>query len=482
MAHLPFDDEAPVTDERIWRDRVNAVLKGADFDEKLVSRTADGIRIEPLYQMAGASAPVFTRPATSPWTILQRVDDPDPVRANEQALNDLENGASGLTLVFEQSIGAYGFGLPATSETLAKVLKGVYLDAGIDIALDCGPRGRDAAHAFADAVRMLGVPPNLVRARFGLNPVGTGARLGALPGEAPAIGKNVAAAVNDLVAQGFAGPFIAADGRVVHAAGGSEAQELAFVLASALFYLRALETSGIPLEDARAMIEFRLASDADQFLSIAKHRALRRLWAGIEAECGLEPAPILLTSETAFRMMTRRDAYLNLLRAGMGTFAAAIGGADSITVLPFTTALGLPDAFARRLARNTQTLLAEEAHLGAVADPAAGAGSYEALTGALVDEAWQAFRTIETEGGIVAALRHGALQTRIATVKATRHDALMRKDALIIGVTAFPDPDEKPVAVLEPAPPVSAPAAPAFAPLTSTRLSEPFESQEGTPS
>ena len=121
MAHLPFDDEAPVTDERIWRDRVNAVLKGADFDEKLVSRTADGIRIEPLYRMAGASASVFTRPATSPWTILQRVDDPDPVRANEQALNDLENGASGLTLVFEQSIGAYGFGLPATSETLAKV-------------------------------------------------------------------------------------------------------------------------------------------------------------------------------------------------------------------------------------------------------------------------------------------------------------------------------------------------------------------------
>ncbi|NBR12062.1 MAG: methylmalonyl-CoA mutase, partial [Alphaproteobacteria bacterium] len=313
---LHLDDPA-VTDLAHWRKLAEAVLKGADFDETLTSKTLDGIRIEPLYAKAEGRAPIAGRPTGSPWTIMQRIDDADPVRANKQALTDLENGANGLTLVFKDSIGAHGFGIDAKAELVADILKGVYLDAGIDIALDCSPRGRNDAHAFADACKALGFPPNTVRVRFGLNPVGTGARIGALHGDGAQVAKNVSAAVNDLIAQGFKGPFVAADGRVVHAAGGSEAQELGFVLASALFYLRGLEASGIALDDARAMIEFRLASDSDQFLSIAKHRALRKLWASIETQCGLTPKPIFITSETASRMLTTRDAWVNLLRNGM---------------------------------------------------------------------------------------------------------------------------------------------------------------------
>ena len=160
--------------------------------------------------------------------------------------------------------------------------------------------------------------------------------------------------------QGFRGPFAVADGRIIHNAGGSEAQELAFAIAAAVDYLRALEASGVPLDAARGMIYFRLAADADEFLTIAKFRALRKLWARVEAACGLAPKPAYVAAETAWRMMTQRDPYVNMLRTTIAVTAAGLGGADSIAALPHTAALGLPDAFARRVARNTQLILLEE--------------------------------------------------------------------------------------------------------------------------
>src|SRR5690606_14304291 len=128
-----------------------------------------------------------------------------------------------------------------------------------------------------------------------------------------------------------------------------EAQELAFALAEAVAALRVLEAGGLPLEEARKAIAFRLAADADQFASICKLRALRRLWARVEKSCGLTPSPAYVETETAWRMMTRRDPWVNALRTTTAAFSAGVGGADAVTVLPFTQALGLPDGQARRL-------------------------------------------------------------------------------------------------------------------------------------
>src|SRR5262249_4788292 len=153
----------------------------------------------------------------------------------------------------------------------------------------------------------------------------------------------------DLATQGFKRALMVADGRIVHDAGGTGAQELAYVIAVAVAYLRALEAYGVALDDARRMIFFRLTADADQSLTIAKFRALRKLWARIVESCGLAPASAFIAAETAWRMMTRNDRQVNILRATIATFAAAIGGADAITVLPFTAACSLPDAFARRV-------------------------------------------------------------------------------------------------------------------------------------
>ena len=196
---------------------------------------------------------------------------------------------------------------------------------------------------------------------------------------------------------------------------------------------------GHGLDAARDALSFLLVADADEFLSVAKFRALRRLWARVEEACGLAPKPIRLHAETAWRMTTRRDPWVNLLRTTVAAFSAGIGGADAVTVLPFTTALGLPDAFARRLARNTQLILLEEANLWRVADPAAGAGGFEALTDALCEKAWALFQEIEREGGIVESLARGSLQARIAAVRAAREKAVATRKEPITGTSEFPE-------------------------------------------
>src|ERR1700686_22723 len=354
-----------------WRKLVDGVLKGASF-ERLVSKTADGLKIEPIYPRARGAAPIAGRPAAAPWQIMQRIDHPDPAIANAQALHDLENGAGGLTLVFAGANGAHGFGLEPSAAAVEKVLDGIFVDAGISIDLQVGPQSRMAAIHVAEYVKRKGLDPAACNIRFGLDPIGACAVWGSSPYAWSEIVPAVNGAIKGLAAMGFKGPFAVADGRVIHDAGGSEVQELAFVLATAVGYLRALEGAGVDLGDARTMVYARLSADADEFVTLAKFRALRLLWARVEQACGLTPKPLFVAAETAWRMLTQRDPYVNMLRATMATFAAGLAGATVVTVLPHTLAIGLPDAFARRVARNTQLVLLEESNLAKVSDPAAG--------------------------------------------------------------------------------------------------------------
>jgi methylmalonyl-CoA mutase len=486
---LAFAEFPPASREQ-WLALVSSVIKGAPFEKRLVSKSYDGIAIGPLYERDSGARAVFGHAAGTPWRIVQRIELPDPAAANSEALHDLENGATGLALVFAGTIGSYGFGLDGNA-SLARLLDGVALDAGVAIDMQPGVNAAHIARQLADVIERNGVAPAATDISFGFDPLGHIA-IGAQSAPSWRDGAaEFAASINGLASRGYKGPFAAADGRVVHNAGGSEAQELAYVLATALAYLRALEASGIALNRARQMIYFRLAADADQFLTAAKFRALRKLWARVEEACGLTPALVFIAAETAWRMMTRRDPFVNMLRATMAVVAAGLGGASSIAVVPHTAAIGLPDRFARRLARNTQLILLEESNLAKVADPAAGAGGLESLTHELCMAAWSLFQQTEKAGGAAAALEQGLIQAKITAVRAEREAAIaQRKDALT-GTSEFPYLAEVPVEVLVPSPLAArtagvppalhahqneageTPAVPA--PLPSLRLAEPFE-------
>jgi methylmalonyl-CoA mutase len=475
MVELSLARDFPPVDEAAWKALVEEALKGAPF-ASLRSSTYDGIPIEPLYSRAKYEQIIAARAPGQSWQVMQRVDLPSAEAANTQALDDLANGANGLTLVFEGSVGDYGYALPSTGAAISQALDNVYLDAGIAIDLDLSRASKDAAGLLATLVKARGIAPQSVNIRFGFSPLGAIALTGESQLSWADMAPRFAGVLANAAGQGFTGPFAVADGRVIHAAGGSEAQELAFVLGVAVAYLRAMEAGGVALDDARRFIYFRLAADQDQFLTIAKFRAVRKLWGHIAEACGLTPRPTFVSAETAWRMMTRRDPHGNIVRSTIAALAAAVGGADSVTILPFTAALGLPDAFARRIARNTQTILIEEANIHRVADPAAGSGAIEALTDRLCAAAWTLFQKIERGGGVAKALESGLIQRAVAKVRAERETNVARRKDSLVGTSDFPDLTEAPVVVLGGDQRSRDDAGtPSLEPLQRIRLAEPFE-------
>jgi methylmalonyl-CoA mutase len=461
-----------------WRKLVDGVLKGAPF-ERLVSKTYDGLKIEPIYPRAKGVAPIAGRAAAAPWQIMQRIDHPDTAKANVLALHDLENGATGLEIEFQGGPGARGFGVAdANPDTLKRLFDGVMFDAGIAIALNPVLGRGNAGATLAALIEARKVDPAKVDLRFNYQALSTMAVRGSAAAAWSEMETPFAKVVGDLIGRGFKGPFVLACGRPVHDAGGSEAQELAFALALALAYLRTLEAGGIALDAARAAISFRLSADADQFLTIAKFRALRLLWARVEAACGLAPKPVFIAAETAWRMLTQRDPYVNMLRATMATFAAGLAGANAITVLPHTLALGLPDAFARRAARNTQLVLLEESNLAKVSDPAAGSGGIEALTQELCGTAWTLVQEIEKSGGVFTVLQQGLVQGKVAATRKAREANIAKRKDVLTGASEFPNLLEADVTVEDVKPFAAAgdgAAGITFEPLAAMRLAAPFE-------
>ena len=390
------DTRALTADLAAWRRLVEERLQGRDFSA-LESRTRDDIAIEPLYA-ARHDRPALPGRQASAWRIIQFVDDPDVDQANGQALEDLAGGATGLALRFSDA--AAGPGLPPDEQVLRIVLDGIDL-AAIHLRVDPHRRADASAVWLRDLVLRQGIAPERADISYGLDPLGLFASRKAIELDPRAWTE----AFQLLAAAGFGGTYVALDARLYHEAGASEAQELAAILAAAVWWLRALDPLGFAPEAIFARFGASVAVDRDQFLSIAKLRALRLLWMRFTELCGVAPTHLPVHAETSRRMMTRAEPHTNILRTTIAAFAAAVGGADSIAVVPHDAALGPAARDARALARNVHHLLVEETQLHRVSDSAAGSGAAEALTDALAERAWHEFQAIEREGGIVESLR-----------------------------------------------------------------------------
>ena len=430
-----------------WRQLAEKALKGADYENTLVSHSDDGIRIDPL------SRPATPRLVTGahggqPWTMVQRVDDPDTERATRQIAEDLDGGANGLALVFEGAPNAFGYGLTASPDTLAAVLDAVPLDQ-THLRIDVHPSSRNSLDWMVALLMKKRVNPASLSLSFGIDPAAIFAGTERLRMSIAALRASMPQSLAHFFAMQVPGVLLEADGRVYHNAGATEAQELAAMLSLAAGHMRMFEEARQPLVYAAPHIGFCVSADADQFMTMAKIRALRLLWTRLQEACGIDPSATSIHAETSFRMLTSRDAETNLLRNTIACFAAAAGGADTISVLPHTFAHGLPDAFARRLARNTQLVLAQESRLWFVADPASGSGAVEALTDGLCEAAWNEFQAIEAEGGILQSLLGGHFQARVKAAGETRARAYREGSRVLVGATLYPPAEDRTVDVLD---------------------------------
>ncbi|HWJ72060.1 MAG TPA: methylmalonyl-CoA mutase family protein [Kaistia sp.] len=414
----------PAPSEADWRRLVEKSLSGQPLST-LAAKIEPGIAIDPLLPAADRP-PLWSRNGKA-WMRLQRLG-----RGTDAATiaSSLATGADGFEIVAAGSGADYGDGLPLAD--LPALLAEAPLDRG-HWRLSAGSDGEAWANAFDAAVADGRLDPQLLVIAFGLDPIGALASGRTDAADVPAF----AALVTRLAARGYTGPFASADARLVHGAGGTPSIELGYALAALLAQLRALLDSGTSEDVAVRAIDVALAADEDQFVTIAKFRAMRLLHARLFAAGGLPRQRLALHAETSWRMLAAEDMNSNLIRTTIAALAAGLGGADSLTVLPFTAAIDPHDAEAERLALTTQAILIEEARLARVADPGAGSGTIEALTEALAEEGWQRFQAIERDGGLLQSNARERLQGDVAEAAERRRAALASGERGIVGVTHF---------------------------------------------
>ena len=446
QAMTPLADDFAAPDDATvrarWTALVEKTLKGQSFDEALTVKTPDGLTIQPLYTATDGvlvSRDLRVRDADRPWDLRMRAAHPDPVRASSDILVDLQSGAASVLLAVDPA-GVDGVAIGSV-EAMAQALNGVLIDLA-PVALDAGylgPKAADWLGAVAKAA------PNAPMA-FHMDPLTTFAQTGVSPGP---IESHIfsAANVGTRLATTYAkASLFLASGRAAHEAGGSNVEELALMTAAALAYAKALVRSGLSMDDAFGRIVLGVSLDGEYFTGVAKVRAARALWARLAQACGVS-VPATIEARSSGRMLTTKDAWTNLLRLTSAGFAGAVGGADAIVLGGFTDAIGLPTTFARRQSRNTQLVLMEESNLGRVADPAGGSWYLDSLTDQIARAAWASFQATETAGGVVKALESGHVADAVAASRAAQDAAFADKSRKILGVTVFPNAEDKPAEV-----------------------------------
>nr|WP_070958799.1 methylmalonyl-CoA mutase family protein [Hyphomonas sp. Mor2] len=441
-------EEATETD---WLAAVEKALKGGGI-ERITRQTRDGIKIHPLYRetdfassadpRGGPGAAPYLRGAKEetdhylPWDIRQSFSHPDPAVTNTEILRDLERGVSSIYLAIECS-GQSGCTITDYHQ-LTVALNGVRADLA---TISLGHRGAGSGASAAALLALWGREqddPSAQKLAFNISPIRQLMRTGKIGGGIEASIAKTAALAKALAAEFPASTCLEVEAQTVHESGGSEAQELGTMMANAVDLLRRLDQAGFPPAEAAPQILFRLAVDANYGIGIAKLRAARRLWARVQEALGLEPLPMQLHAVTSARMLTRYDAWVNMLRGTAACFAAATGGADAITVRAFNESFSVPEELGRRIARNTQIMAMEESGLGRITDPSGGAWFTETLAEDLADAAWAEFQTIESEGGLIDSLVAGSLQARIAEKRAALLKDIARRKVPVTGVSEFP--------------------------------------------
>ncbi|AQP45538.1 methylmalonyl-CoA mutase small subunit [Tessaracoccus flavus] len=412
--------------------------------QRLTSTTVDGLEIKPLYtkddvddDLGFPGVAPFVRGTTvrtgamEAWHVAQMHDDPDAAETRRAVLADLERGGTAVYLRVDPDAVAVA--------DIPTVLSDVLLDLA-PVYLTSKTQQLEAAKALVEHFAASDKDKASISGNLGIDPIGAAALAGT------DADLTVITEALDLVKDFPKVTPLVVDATVYHNAGAGDIHELAYAVAVGVEYVRALVDAGLSVDDAFGKILFRVSSTTDQFATIARLRALRGLWSRVGEVLGVteEKRGAIQHAVTSLRQISRDDAYVNMLRATISTFAASAGGAEIQTVLPFDTAAGLPTDFSRRIARNTQVVLAEESNVGRVNDPAGGSWFVESLTDQLSEKAWAVFQGLDGEG-FAAKLADGTVKAQLDELNAARAKALATRKVPLTGVSMFPNYTEKPV-------------------------------------
>jgi len=445
-----FEEFPPVSTQQ-WMDKVTADLKGADFNRKLVWKTNEGIDVQPFYRAENLENLDYlnslpgefpfvrgTKKNNNDWLVRQSIAVTDLAEANKKALNYLMRGVDSLAFVFS---GCTEYSVA----DVAVLLNEIQLDA-VEVNFVCKCRACKIAELFVEYVKQGGWDPKTVRASVEYDPFGKYALTGKFKIDQNFVVEQAVKMIN-ATAELTKFKTLAVNGKNFGNAGSSIVQELAYSLALGAEYMSTLTDGELVEPDAVAKkMKFNLSVSANYFLEIAKLRAARLLWAQIvkayepKCECSCK---MTIHAETGSWNKTVYDPFVNALRTQTEAMSASLGGADSITVLPFNAAYEESNEFSDRIARNQQLLLKEESHFSKIADPSAGSYYIEELTASIADQAWKLFLEVQEKGGFLAALREGFIQAEIKKMAAKRDMNIATRRENLLGVNQFPNFTEK---------------------------------------
>lgn len=522
-AEFTIRDDFPPGDYDAWRALAEAGLTaetshGPTFNDQLLRQTLDGIDVQPVYTardfptpdaVGFPGLPPFVRGSCplgatqTGWDLRQEHAHPDLAISNRAIRDDLAGGVTSLLLRLDDAAcrGLDPTELPARDlagrggvmvyrlDDLDSLLSGAALNE-VGVTLEAGAaflpaaamlvalwRRRESSTAqagacstepSASATRPSATSQRTIGA-FNADPLAAYVREGQLPVAASELLAMLADLAHWTARHLPLVTSVQVSTTPYHDAGATAVQELGFALATAVEYLRSMTAAGMTIDDAAHQVVFRLTVGTDHFLSIARLRAARLVWSRVVEACGgsADAAALRIHAQLGTRLLTQRDPHVNLLRNTVGVFAAGLGGADAITSVPFDAAIGLPDAFSRRLARNTALVLQREAHLHRVIDPAGGSWYLERLTDQVAHKAWEVFQQVERHGGMLRAIESGWVGEQIDAAYARQVHQVAHRDRGITGVSEFPNLTEAPI--VRPAPDRDALCRAAIARLTSER-------------
>ncbi|MFQ3661387.1 MAG: methylmalonyl-CoA mutase family protein [Chloroflexaceae bacterium] len=466
-------DEFPPTSAEEWRAAAEKTLKGAPFEKRLLTRTYEGITLQPIYAIADTASlphtaslpglPSYVRGTRAlgyrlhPWEVAQELPYPTAAEVNQAAREDLPRGLTTLHVRLDRAtllgqdpdqappelVGQGGTSL-ASRDDLATLFAEIPL-AQTPLLFAAGANALPLAALILAAAEAQGLKLSKVQGCIGADPLGALAGAGTLPCALERCYDAMAWLTAWAATSAPELRTIQVEVHPYHNGGANAVQDLAFALATGAEYLRAMQARGLEVDTVAPRMQFAFSLGSPFFIEIARLRAARMLWARVVAAFGgnARAQKLRLHGRTSAWTKTRADAYNNLLRATTEAFAGVMGGCDSLHVSPFDEAIGLPDEFSRRIARNVQIILQQECNFYRLVDPAGGSAAVETLTDEIAREAWTLFQRIEEQGGMAAALAAGFPQARVASVRAERMNQIALRREVIVGANMYVNPRER---------------------------------------
>jgi methylmalonyl-CoA mutase len=441
-----FSEFPPVTTKQ-WEEKIIADLKGADYEKKLIWKTTEGINVRPYYraedleQLEYLNVPPSEFPfvrntkTNNNWEIRQDIEETNPGRANETAVDAVARGAEGIGFNAKEIYNAED--LKVLLQNIDLTVTSIHFTSAVSFSLLCDLLIHEVEEQKIDASK--------VKGSFNFDPL-TYFLMYAKFYKSAENNFNEAADIIKKIQKSLPGFYtITINGHYFHNAGASIVQELAFGLASANEYLAKLTGEGLIVDEVAPKIQFVFSIGSNYFMEIAKLRAVRLLWAKIVEQYNPKSPDSMkcfIHAVTSEWNKSTYDLYVNMLRNTTEAMSAAIGGCDSMTVNTFDNTIKKPDEFSERNARNTQLVLKKESYLDNVVDPSAGSYYIENLTDSIAEATWKLFLDVEDIGGFIKVAESGFIKTEIEKTCQKRDLDIAMRRQIILGTNQYPNLNE----------------------------------------